>query len=150
MILDTLPNLERYAAMHPAFAKVIAYLAAHDLRAMEPGKYELDGKKVFLSIDARDGKSREGTRLETHRNYLDIQITLEGAEEIGWKAAAACEQPQADYNPEKDIQFFSDAPEAWFAVAPGHFAIFFPEDAHAPLAGAGKIRKAIVKVSVEG
>jgi beta-galactosidase beta subunit len=34
-------------------------------------------------------------------------------------------------------------------VPAGHFAIFFPEDAHAPLAGEGHLVKAVVKVAVE-
>jgi beta-galactosidase beta subunit len=33
------------------------------------------------------------------------------------------------------------------AVPPAHFAIFFPEDAHAPLAGRGMLKKAIVKIA---
>jgi beta-galactosidase beta subunit len=34
------------------------------------------------------------------------------------------------------------------SVPRGSFAIFFPEDAHAPLAGRGALTKAIVKIAV--
>ena len=71
------------------------------------------------------------------------------AEEFGWRPAAACSQTTEKYDAAKDIVFFGDKPEIWFAVPPGHFAVFFPSDAHAPLAGKGAIRKAVVKVAVE-
>ncbi len=45
--------------------------------------------------------------------------------------------------------FFADRPETWFAVKPGSFAIFYPQDAHAPLAGTGETRKAVMKVAVD-
>jgi beta-galactosidase beta subunit len=35
----------------------------------------------------------------------------------------------------------------WVAVPPGSFAIFFPHDAHAPLGGEGRVKKAVVKVA---
>ena len=148
MILDTLDNLSRYTSMHPAFAKVVEYLRSTDLASLEKGKYEIDGKNVYVAVDVRDGKGREGTKMETHRNFLDIQITISGNEEIGWKATSALETAQADYDAAKDVQFFSDAPTAWLAVPAGHFAIFWPEDGHAPLAGTGTLHKAIVKVAV--
>jgi beta-galactosidase beta subunit len=45
--------------------------------------------------------------------------------------------------------FFADRPETWAAVEPGSFVILYPQDAHAPLAGAGEIRKAVVKVALD-
>ena len=44
---------------------------------------------------------------------------------------------------------FGDKPDLWFSLPPGSFAIFFPSDAHAPLAGAGKTMKAVVKIAVK-
>jgi len=148
MILDTVDQLSQYASMNLHFPKVIEYLRATDLNALDKGKYEIDGAGAYVIIDAREGKGRDGTRMETHRNYLDIQITLAGNEEIGWKPAGVLTQPQAEYDPAKDIQFFSDTPVTWLSIPAGHFGIFFPEDGHAPLAGTGLLRKAIVKVAV--
>jgi YhcH/YjgK/YiaL family protein len=96
------------------------------------------------------GKTREAARLECHRKYIDIQLVLEGDEEMGWKPLADCLNPVSDYSAEKDIQFFHDAPASWVAVPPEHFTIFFPEDAHAPLVArqGGMIRKVIFKIAV--
>jgi len=44
---------------------------------------------------------------------------------------------------------FADQPSTFVSVPPGSFTIFFPHDAHAPLAGPGRLKKAVVKVAVE-
>lgn len=95
------------------------------------------------------GKPREMARLEAHRKYIDIQLVLEGDETMGWKPLVDCVDAVSEHSAEKDIRFFRDAPASWIAVPPGHFCIFFPEDAHAPLVGTGALHKVIFKVAVE-
>src|SRR5207237_9929528 len=114
---------------------------------LEPGRHEIDRDRIYVSIDHNEGRGREGARLEAHRRYLDIQFTIDGGEEIGWMPLHQCRHPAGPFDLSKDIQFFSDLPRTWVAVPPGHFAIFFPEDAHAPLAGRGILKKAIVKIA---
>jgi beta-galactosidase beta subunit len=48
------------------------------------------------------------------------------------------------------VGFFYDRPTTWLTLSAGQFAVFFPEDAHAPLAGQGGVHKAVVKVAVKG
>ncbi|PYR92141.1 MAG: YhcH/YjgK/YiaL family protein [Acidobacteria bacterium] len=147
MILDTLVRSGRYIALHPAFARAFDVLANRDLTTLEPGRHEIDRDRIYVSIDHNEGRGREGARLEAHRRYLDIQFTIDGGEEIGWMPLHQCRHPAGPFDLSKDIQFFSDLPRTWVAVPPGHFAIFFPEDAHAPLAGRGFLKKAIVKIA---
>ena len=53
------------------------------------------------------------------------------------------------YDPKHNIEFFDCEPETWLALQPGEFALFFPNDAHAPLVGGEKtIRKAVFKIRV--
>jgi YhcH/YjgK/YiaL family protein len=56
---------------------------------------------------------------------------------------------ESKYDEEKDFGLFSDPPENWVTVTPGKFAIFFPEDAHAPLISDGIIRKAVIKIVMD-
>jgi biofilm protein TabA len=147
VILDTLVQSARYAGLHPAFPRSFDYLKTADLPSLAPGRHDIDGDRLFVLIDHQDGRTREGARLEAHRRYIDIQLTLDGAEEIGWAPLDSCQQ-RAVFDTEKDIGFFDDAPRVWLPVPPGTFAIFFPEDAHAPLAGRGQLKKAIVKAAV--
>ncbi|MEP6914652.1 MAG: YhcH/YjgK/YiaL family protein [Acidobacteriota bacterium] len=148
MIADTLDQSVRYAALHPAFARAFAFLSHTDLSSLAPGRHAIDGDRIFVSIDHQNGRGRDGARMEAHREHIDIQLTLDGAEEIGWMPLAGCRLPVAPYDSEKDITFFSDRPDTWIQVPAGTFAIFFPDDAHAPLAGRGPLKKAIVKIAI--
>ena len=56
--------------------------------------------------------------------------------------------PNGDYNAEKDVQFYNDTPETFFQLRDGQFAIFFPEDVHAPMIGEGTIKKLVIKVKI--
>jgi YhcH/YjgK/YiaL family protein len=146
MIAAPLEHLERYLPIHGGFAAAAEFIRTANLAALAPGRHAIDGDRLYVSIDHKDGRGREGATLEAHRRYIDVQVTLSGREEIGWRPLAACTQPDGVFSTERDIGFFLDRPDVWIAVPPGIFAIFFPEDAHAPLAGHGPLRKAIVKV----
>jgi YhcH/YjgK/YiaL family protein len=146
VILDTLVQSGRYTGLHPSFPRAFDFLTTTNLTALAPGRHEIDEDRLFVLIDRQDGRGHAGARLEAHRRYIDIQLTLEGAEEIGWLPLAACERG-TDFDAAKDIGFFDAAPRVWLPVPPGSFTIFFPEDAHAPLAGRGPLLKAIVKIA---
>lgn len=148
MVLDRIEQAARYAHLHPSFERSFEFLRKTDLAALPPGRHEIDGDAIYLSVDHVDGRGRGGARLEAHRQHIDIQVTIEGDEQIGWRPLAACEQPDGPFDPLRDIGFYRDRPDTWLVIPPGCFAIFFPEDAHAPLAGDGPVRKAIVKIRV--
>ncbi len=88
--------------------------------------------------------------MEAHRKYIDIQFTAAGKDVIGWKNKAACASPAGGYDSPQDVEFFKDKPEQWITVEGKLFAVFFPEDAHAPVCGEGAMRKIVVKVLASG
>jgi YhcH/YjgK/YiaL family protein len=148
MILDRLAQAERYASLHPGFAQAFAFLRRADLRQLPLVKHEIDGARVYAMISRMPGRAREQAQLETHRNYIDIQLVLEGVDQMGWKALADCRQSAGPYDAVKDFELFADAPDAWIDVGPGAFTIFYPDDAHAPLVGQGELYKVVVKVAL--
>src|SRR5512135_223723 len=135
MILDALNHSDRYLALHPLFAAAFAFLHGTDLHALEAGRHAIDGERLFAIVEACPGRARTEARLECHRRYIDIQLVLEGVDEMGWKPLADCRDPATDYDAVRDIRFFDDAPASWVATPAGAFCVFFPEDAHAPLVG---------------
>ncbi len=148
MILDRIDQAARYRTFHPLFAQAFDWLAATDLAALPPGRHDIDGDRLFVIVEACAGRTREEAKLECHRRYLDIQLVLEGVDEMGWRPLAACTQPRTDYDAARDIRFFDDAPASWIATPAGAFCLFFPDDAHAPLVSDGFIRKVVVKIAV--
>ena len=148
MIFSALSQSSRYAALNPLLQRAFDYIHDTDLYNLAPGRYNILGDDLFAIVEHAQGKPKEHAQLEAHRKYIDIQLVLEGDEQMGWKPLADCLNPVSDHSTEKDIRFFHDAPASWIAVPPDHFCIFFPEDAHAPLVGAGNIRKVIFKIAV--
>jgi len=150
MILDVLPNAHQYFALHPGFAKAFAFLARVDLGQLPVDKYAIDGDRIYAIVARDPGRKKEDAQLETHEKYIDIQYIVTGMDTMGWRPKASCTQPAGPYDPETDLQFFADQPDAWLATKSGAFAVFFPEDAHMPLISSGEIHKVIVKIAVDG
>ena len=148
MILSTFSQSDRYAALHPLFPRAFEFMRNTDLLSLAPGRYPIVGDELLAIVENVPGRARTDAKLECHRKYIDIQLVLEGTDEMGWKALADCREPVSDYSTEKDIQFFHDAPATWITTPPDAFCIFFPEDAHAPLVSNGNIRKVIFKIAV--
>jgi YhcH/YjgK/YiaL family protein len=148
MILDILENAKLYIPLHNGFLKAFEFLKRPSLTSLQPGRHEIDGERVFALISKGPGRMKPDGKLETHRKFIDIQYIIAGADEMGWKPGSACTTPAGPYDPEKDIQFFNNEPDAWVLVHAGAFAIFFPEDAHLPLISRGAIHKVVVKVAV--
>jgi YhcH/YjgK/YiaL family protein len=149
MIFSTLSQSDRYAALHPLFPRAFEYIRNTDLMSLAPGHHPILGEDMFAIVEHMPGRTREAAQLEVHRRYIDIQLVLEGVDEMGWKALIECREPADEYSAERDIRFFRDAPAAWIAVPTGAFCIFFPEDAHAPLVSSGSIRKVVIKIALK-
>lgn len=150
MIIDTMQNASRYFGVHPLFAKAFEYIQRTDLNAIETGKYEIDGDQLKAIVAEKKGvTSAESTaKFECHNHHIDIQLCVKGNEQIGWKPREKCVSQKGDYNPEKDVLFYNDAPDMFFQLTDGQFVIFFPEDVHAPMIGEGEIKKIVIKVKI--
>ena len=148
MILDTLDQAARYAAVHPLLAGGFAFLTRPDLADLAAGAHEIDGSRVFALVGHDEAAARRARRLEVHRRYIDIQVSLDGRERIGWRALSECREVAEAYDAQRDIAYFADRPTTWLPLARGQFAVFFPADAHAPLAATGTLRKVVIKVEV--
>jgi YhcH/YjgK/YiaL family protein len=148
MLLTTLSDSARYEALYPGLAAALAYLRRPDLATLPPGRQSVESDQLYAIVEQRPAVGREQAVLEVHRRYIDVQYTVSGAEVMGWRALAECTQPRDAFDEARDVGFFEGAPLVWLPVPPGHLAVFFPEDAHAPLAGSGPLHKVIMKVAV--
>lgn len=148
MILDKLFHCHRYFNAYPGFKEAFKFLQEMETKPFSPARFELAGSEIIAIIESSLGRTRKGAKLEAHRKYIDIQYTFSGIEEIGWRPLAECQSISQPYNSDKDIEFFSDEPLCWLPLPMHSFAIFFPEDVHAPLASNQSVNKIIMKVPV--
>ena len=146
MIIDTLENLEKYVAINPLFKDVVAFLRNNDLMTLEEGKHLIKGDDLFVNIQVAKGKTPDEAVLETHRKMVDIQIPLDGMETYGYTPLSNL--PDTPYQSDKDITKYSGLmADSFVDCQPGMFAVFFPQDGHAPCSTmAPEIKKAIFKV----
>ena len=149
MIIDSLENAGRYTSIHPLFAEAFEYIKTLDLKNAEIGKTDLsDGLKIIVAEKVGMKQEESVAKFECHNQNIDIQLCISGKEQIGWKPRQSCSSAQGEYNAEKDVLFYNDAPDMFFELTDNQFAIFFPEDVHAPMIGDEVIKKLIVKVKI--
>ena len=134
------------AAENEQFAVVFAFMKQCSLDTLPVGRYEIDGDRVYLTIMEGALKERANAPLEAHNAYYDLQIPLSQAEEYGIAVREKCVAPRGEFNPERDIIFYDDAPTHYVTLQMGEAIIFAPEVAHAPMIGEGSIRKAVFKI----
>ena len=146
MILDTLNVIDKYASLHPAFPAAFEFLRSIDPDGFTSGRRDIVDDRIFALGSVTAGVGVTGARLEAHRRYIDIQYSVAGIDNIGWRPLSKCIGQDTEYDPERDVVFYSDIPETWFGLSQGDCAIFFPDDAHAPFAVNGHLHKIVIKV----
>ena len=150
MIIDTLASRKKYYCIHPLFENAFEYIQKQNLEEMAEGNYEIDGDQLRAIISEKTGKTEEEAiaKFECHDLHIDIQVCIKGEEKIGWKPRTECFHQKEPYNAHKDVSFYDDVPDMYFKLRSDQFAIFFPEDVHAPMIGNGLIKKMVVKVKI--
>ena len=134
MITDTITNAARYAALHPDFAEAIHLLQTLDFAALPDGQVPCKNPNIRLFVGSEPMRSKAEAKPEAHLKHIDIQVPISGEETYGWIDRGRLKNGLG-YN------------ETWLTLQPGEFALFFPNDAHAPLIGMQEtIRKAVFKI----
>ena len=152
MIAANLKDIGRYRGLSANLDEAIDWLLHSSWKNLPDGKHEIDDDRVFAIVQHYPSKPAEICRFETHRQYIDIQMVVSGAElmEVRIIEGLAVTEP---YRP--DIEFYA-TPEAGsyhsILLVPGSVAILFPEDAHRPcIAIEGvpiAVHKIVLKVAI--
>lgn len=148
MIYDTLDHAERYEHLLPGLVE--AFVFVRGLSAASPiGEVQLAGRDLYAGVNAYATEPTEARRFESHRQYIDVQMVLAGAERMDVAPRDALEILEP-YDAERDVAFHA-APQQFASVplTPGMFAILWPDDAHRPncnLAGPADVTKCVVKI----
>jgi biofilm protein TabA len=149
MIADTLEQRRRYTGLSPRFAAAFEFL--EKLPAGKPdGRYDIDGDNCFALVQTYTTRPLAQAMFEAHRQYIDIQFLQAGRETLLWTPLVALTRVTRPYAADEDIAFLAHPPH-WTPInlRAGQFAIFFPEDGHAPGLESGspsEVRKIVIKV----
>ncbi len=153
MIITDLPHAHEQIASTATFEKALAFLRRNDLATLPDGTIEIDGKRVYASVQSYETFA-SGTpfKFEAHRAYIDIQYIVAGAETIGW-TPTECVAFNTPYDSANDIQFGTAPVESTIKVSltQGQLVVLFPSDGHAPRHSFGAVmpvKKVVIKVAV--
>ncbi len=148
MILDSLENFGMYLSMNPNFAKALEFLKGNNLNELPLGRNEVSGDLVYANVVEAKPKSKDCAPIEIHRKYIDIHVPLSGDEQMGYTPVN--ELPYAEFVEADDAALYPVSLRArdYFNVKKGEFAVFFPQDGHAPAITDAPLKKIIIKVAV--
>jgi len=150
MIHDHISNWRLYP-FGPGWACAMHYLETLTAESEVADRVPLDGDAVFARIMAYTTRGPEQGELEAHDRYVDIQMSLAGAERIECHPRSALEVTAA-YDPDNDFTLYRRPGPAPATVDnhPGYFTVLFPDDAHLAQLCVGAepapVKKVVVKV----
>lgn len=125
MIIDKFDNIRFYSCLLNNLDSGLEAVSA--LRDPEVGRYEFDGG-FFLVQKGETKPMKEGT-FEAHRKYVDVQIVLEGSEEIAWADLDDLKE-DGEYDEAKDKAAYNGLEENTMKISAGMCYIAFPHDGH--------------------
>lgn len=150
MIFGKVSDAYRYYSLHPHFQQLFEFVQQNDLSKFALQRIVLAGDDLFINMAEPELKSADEQKLEVHREYIDVHFPLIGDEVCGvTNLSDVTVESDGPFNEEEDYALYSEKARTYFTAHPGDFYIVFPEDAHAPIIGEGKIKKAIAKVRVD-
>ncbi len=152
MLHASLNDPKTYAPFltHPTWNKALEWLRAMPTH-IPLGRHDILGDDMFVSVQEYATLPPEQCEFESHRKYIDIQYTIEGAEAIDWCPQSSL-RAKGEFDVPKDLQSWLTPAGAVTRLANhyGQFAIFLSADAHRPKVkcpGHDRVRKLVIKVS---
>ncbi|MDO5557993.1 MAG: YhcH/YjgK/YiaL family protein [Oscillospiraceae bacterium] len=149
MIYTDINGLFEYYGISSHLDDAIELLQEKDFTALEEGRHEEDGDKLYINRFSYDTVPESEACFESHKHYIDVHVILEGEEKIG--IADAAHYRHKEYDEETDSYVFSGTPEQYITLRPGKILIVFPRDAHMVKIMTDEKRtvdKAVIKVKI--
>ncbi len=148
MIIDKITNISMYRIVPDHVVDFIKNLP----KDTTLGRHDILDKD-YANVEEYQTKKLADGKFESHNNYIDIQILLDGSEKIYYTSTANV-SVDVPYDEKRDIMFFSDKIDEYDSVTLDgtNFAMIFPHEAHAPQVSVdenpSKVKKLVVKVKV--
>lgn len=139
--------VENYKKAHPRFEAAFEALKKLIADGAEVGKYEIDGKNIYAMVQEYDTKPVAEKKFEIHKDYIDIQYIISGNELMGYESIDKLE-PMGDYKPDAQLFFMNGEYDKIF-LGDSQFAVFFPEEPHAPGVAVDDIPSPVKKIVVK-
>ena len=148
MLISSIKNYQNILNFFPQLDIVFDFIIKNISDKTADGKYYIT-EEIYVDVQKCLPKPKKEQVLEKHKKYIDLQYVISGKEKIGWKFFDKSFKVLKKYSSKKDIAFYSNPPDTFINLKKGEFAIFFPEDTHAPLCCEKQVKKCVVKIPVK-
>lgn len=152
MVLDHISNAPIYYSLSQRIAEGLALLADPAVRHAPAGRHEIRPDLLYYVVAEYTTKPAEQGMMEIHQKFLDIQYILNGQEYIYYSPLSYL-RPTQPYDAKSDAALFAPRPtDTRLLLSADWFAIFWPNEPHAPAAAVvdpQPVRKIVVKVRME-
>ncbi len=151
MIIASLADVGKQKSVLPAaVVRALEALQKIDLAGQQPGRYEIEGDKLFYLVQDATPRALDACKAEAHKSYADIQIPVSASERYGFALPQSGLAASDDQFATNDIAFYpSPVSEFFMDVEPGGFVVFLPDELHRPCVAnknTAPFRKVVVKV----
>jgi YhcH/YjgK/YiaL family protein len=149
MIIDRISNAHLYEHLSPRIKRAFEYLRRTDLVSLSPGRYAIDDDRLYVMVSQYETKPKPQGVWEAHRRYIDLQVVVQGIEQIGYSHVSRL--TPGVYEVERDFVPLAGDGD-FLTLTAGAFMLLFPEDGHMPGIAAGApipLKKAVFKIGVE-
>lgn len=149
MIFDKLEYAKNYYSI-PELTQAMKLLNETDFSSLKDGRYEIN-EDLYYMITTYNTKPLEECKLESHKQYIDIQYALWGDEKVIYDSLLN-KKPNEAY-PEKDLYFYkmTDNP-LYLSLPEKYFLVLYPNELHAPglkFSRSNKVKKVVIKVRIK-
>jgi biofilm protein TabA len=151
MIVDRLGNRSVDGHLPARVRQALEYLRTTNLIAIPAGRHDVDGDRLFALVQDYVTRPVEQCVWEAHRKYIDVQYVVKGVERMGHAQLSKMIEREP-YDLSRDVTFFEPG-AASVTLTAGTYAIFGPEDVHAPGGAVDQpapVRKVVVKAAIDG
>ena len=131
MIVTTIDKLTKYSEI-PYAQEIADFLIEFKKSDMQPGRYDIHGDDLFAAVSRYDTEPCVDRKFENHKKYIDLQIVLDGKEEIHWADTASLVMVSEEFSKGGDIAFYTGESMGYVLLGGDQCVILFEEDAHMP------------------
>ena len=129
------------------FKEVFEFLVNTDVESLSQGRYYLDNG-IYANVDEYTTKSLNEAVYESHKKYIDIQMLIDGNEDIYVKDIDELSNV-TKYDLEKDITFYkNDINAKKYEMKEKECLVLYPQDGHMPCVNENKTnnKKIVFKI----
>lgn len=148
MIYDAISNIAKYKDISYYFKYAAGFLETADLSALPDGRTSICGEHVFVNVMDADTKEEQEVSFEVHKKYWDVQIDIEGTEQI--QIGLNRQKVVQEFDPAIDFGTFACDQYLSCVMGPGRFIVCMDNEPHRPTLRLydKRVRKCVIKVEV--